>query len=62
MSKFDDFMIHYQDIDLVDINNVILESVVESGLNIDDVEMIVLGLFARGYVIINKGGADGAKY
>ena len=52
MSVFDNFIVHYQDIDLVDINNIILESLQESGNDINTIETVVLSLYAQGYVIV----------
>lgn len=52
MSAFDDFMIQYQDADLMDINNIIFEAISEAGADIDSVETIVPALFVRGYVIV----------
>jgi len=52
MSAFDNFMIQYQDADLIDINNVIFEAISEAGATIDSVEMILPALFARGYVVV----------
>lgn len=52
MSVFDNFMIQYQDADLMDINNVIFEAISEAGADIDSVEMIVPALFIRGYIIV----------
>lgn len=52
MSAFDNCMIQYQHIDLMDINNIIFETLHEAGADIDNVEMVVPALFARGYVIV----------
>ncbi|GGD44947.1 hypothetical protein GCM10011514_06210 [Emticicia aquatilis] len=54
MSKFDDFMAIYQDIDLIDIQSSIFEVLSEMGIpaDSDDTDGIVTGLFARGYVVV----------
>lgn len=52
MSAYDNYMIQYQDIDLIDINNIICEAISDTGTDIDSVEMIAPALFARGYIII----------
>ncbi len=51
MSAFDNFMIQYQDADLIDINNVLFEIIAEH-TDYDGVEILVRALFARGYVIV----------
>lgn len=52
MGLIKDFFWHYQNIDLVDINNIILETLSEAGNDIDSVDMVVPALFSRGYMII----------
>jgi hypothetical protein len=54
MSKFDDFIYHYQDFDLLDVQSSIFEILSELGINSDniDIDTIITGLFARGYVIV----------
>lgn len=54
MSKFDDFITIYQDIDLIDIQSSIFEVLSEMGIDADndDTDGIVTGLFARGYVVV----------
>jgi len=52
MSAYDNFMIQYQDIDLIDINNIICEAIRDTGTDIDSVEMIAPALYARGYIIV----------
>lgn len=54
MSKYDDFMAIYQDIDLIDIQSSIFEVLSEMGIDADsdDTDGIVTGLFARGYVVV----------
>ncbi len=59
MGAFDNFMIHYQNIDLVDINNIIFETLSEDGNDIDSVEMVAPALFARGYIIVKKEVSGG---
>ena len=58
MGAFDNFMIHYQNVDLMDINNVIFEALIEGGNDVDSVEMVAPALYARGYVIVPIEGKE----